>query len=190
MECIHCTQCIDACDGIMDRIGRPRGLIRYGSRDELAGRPHRMLRPRIVLYPVLLAAALGGLVVALMAREPADITVLRATGSPFAPLPSGEVSNQVRLKIVNRTDEARRYWILIDADPAVRLVIPVNPVLVEAGKTATAVLFVTAPGSQFVGGELAVRFAVRDDSGYTKVILHRLLGPGGALGAADRAGPA
>jgi cytochrome c oxidase accessory protein FixG len=190
MECIHCTQCIDACDGIMDRIGRPRGLIRYSSRDELAGEPRRLLRPRIVLYPVLVLAALGALVVTLTAREPADITVLRASGSPFSTLPSGEVSNQVRLKIVNRTGEARRYWIAIDADPAVRLVTPVNPVPVEAGKTATAVLFVTAPGGRFTGGEMAVRLAVSDDGGFRKVILHRLLGPGQILGRVDRAGPA
>jgi len=43
MECIHCAQCIDACDAIMDRVGRPRGLVRYGSRDEMAGAPRRIL---------------------------------------------------------------------------------------------------------------------------------------------------
>ena len=59
MECIHCTQCMDACDSIMDRVGRPRGLIRYSSRDELAGAPRRILRPRVVLYPLLLVLVWG-----------------------------------------------------------------------------------------------------------------------------------
>jgi cytochrome c oxidase accessory protein FixG len=177
MECIHCTQCIDACDAIMDRVGRPRGLIRYGSRAELAGEARRILRPRVVLYPLLLVGSAAALVAALLAREPADVTVLRAAGSPFAALPSGEVSNQVRLKIVNRTREARRYWLLIDADPAVRLLTPVNPIGIEAGKAAVAVLFVTAPPSRFSAGEARVTLVVSDDAGFSKVIDHRLLGP-------------
>src|SRR5262249_50274176 len=102
MECIHCTQCMDACDAVMARIGKPLGLIRYSSKDELAGQPRRILRPRIVLYPLLLALVWGALVLALARREPADVTVLRGLGTPFSVLPSGEVSDQIRVKIVNR----------------------------------------------------------------------------------------
>ena len=47
MECIGCTQCIDACDDIMDRVGRPRGLVRYSSQDTLATGETRILRPRV-----------------------------------------------------------------------------------------------------------------------------------------------
>ena len=72
MECIDCTQCIDACDAVMDRIGRPRGLDPL----QLAGRARRRsrgasLRPRVVVYPLLLAVVWGALVYALAApRRP------------------------------------------------------------------------------------------------------------------------
>ena len=52
MECIHCTQCADACDAMMVKVGRPTGLIRYTSQDALAGQVRRLLRPRTVLYPL------------------------------------------------------------------------------------------------------------------------------------------
>ncbi len=111
MECIHCTQCADACDAIMDGIGRPRGLIRYSSRDELGGQPRRILRPRVVLYPLLLAVVWGALAYALLHRAPADVTVLRGIGSPFTVTPSGMVMNQIRVKIVNRDAVDRRYQV-------------------------------------------------------------------------------
>jgi len=54
MECIGCTACIDACDEVMTRLHRPRGLIRYDSQSAFAGRPTHWLRPRTLLYGVLL----------------------------------------------------------------------------------------------------------------------------------------
>ena len=128
MECIHCTQCMDACDSVMDRIGRPRGLIRYSSRDELGGAPRRILRPRLIFYPLLLLAVWGMLGWSLAHRQSADVTVLRGVGSPFTLLPSGEVSNQIRIKIVNRSAGDRRYLIELVNGEGLHLIAPDNPV--------------------------------------------------------------
>jgi cytochrome c oxidase accessory protein FixG len=177
MECIHCTQCMDACDSVMDRIGRPRGLIRYSSRDELGGAPRRILRPRVVLYPLLLIAVWGMLGWALTHRAGADVTVLRGLDSPFKLLPSGDVSNQIRVKIVNRADGDRRYLIEIADGEGLHLIAPDNPLAVEAGHAATATVFVTAPRSAFRGGERAVRFRVGDGAGFVSSVPYRLLGP-------------
>jgi cytochrome c oxidase accessory protein FixG len=182
MECIHCTQCIDACDSIMDRVGRPRGLIRYSSRDELAGQPRRVLRPRVVIYPLLLVLVWGALAYALAHRAPADVTVLRGLGSPFTVLPSGRVSNQIRVKIVNRDAVERRYMVELAggaAEPAgaVELIAPENPLAVAAGKAATAPIFVTAPRAAFEDGRRAVRFRISDGAGWSTVVPYRLLGP-------------
>ncbi|MCL4865811.1 MAG: cytochrome c oxidase accessory protein CcoG, partial [Gemmatimonadales bacterium] len=74
MECIHCTQCADACDAIMDQVGTPRGLIRYTSQDALAGVPSPRLRPRVVLYPAVMAISLGLLIYNLGTQVDTDIT--------------------------------------------------------------------------------------------------------------------
>src|SRR5581483_9658008 len=107
MECIHCTQCADACDDIMTRLDRPTGLIRYTSRAALeanAGHPERSegsaiagsarvrkLRPRTVLYPAALSVTFGGFIFALATRAPADITVLRGLGAPYVVEADGHV---------------------------------------------------------------------------------------------------
>ena len=181
MECIHCTQCMDACDSIMGRIGRPLGLVRYTSRDELAGQPRRRLRPRVVLYPLLLIATWGALGWALAHRAPADVTVLRGLGSPFTVLPSGRVSNQIRVKVVNRQTADHRYRIEVDPADAsaagLELIAPDNPVPVRAGKSATATVFVTAPRDAFDDGRRDLRLVIDDGDGFRQVLRYRLLGP-------------
>jgi cytochrome c oxidase accessory protein FixG len=181
MECIHCTQCMDACDSIMDGVGRPRGLIRYSSRDELAGQPRRMLRPRVVIYPLLLAVVWGALAYALFHRAPADVTVLRGIGSPFTMTPSGMVMNQIRVKIVNRESADRRYEVSL-VEPSgdagtLGLIAPENPLPVHPGKAATAPFFVTAPRSAFHDGRREVGLRVDNGAGWSTVMSYRLLGP-------------
>ena len=155
MECIHCTQCMDACDSIMERIGRPR----------------------VVLYPVLLIAVWGMLGWTLAHRASADVTVLRGLGSPFTLLPSGDVSNQIRVKIVNRADGDRRYLIELADGEGLHFIAPDNPLAVAAGHAATATVFVTAPRAAFHGGAREIRFRVGDGAGFAASVPYRLLGP-------------
>jgi polyferredoxin len=179
MECIHCTQCMDACDAMMDQVGRPRGLIRYSSKEELSGHGRRVLRrPRVVLYPVLLILVWGALALALAERQPADVTVLRGLGSPWSVVPSGEVSNQIRIKIANRRNQDQRYTIALVDEPRLGLVVPENPLPVAAGRSATATVFVTAPPAMFDGGRRDIQFRVSDAAGFSMAMPYRLLGPG------------
>ncbi|NBX37776.1 MAG: cytochrome c oxidase accessory protein CcoG, partial [Planctomycetes bacterium] len=62
LECIGCTQCIDACDTIMLKLNKPKGLIRYASQDELAGKSRKLIRPRVLIYSVLMTVAASALV--------------------------------------------------------------------------------------------------------------------------------
>jgi cytochrome c oxidase accessory protein FixG len=176
MECIHCTQCIDACDSVMVKIGKSRGLIRYASRDELEGKPVRLLRPRVVLYPLALAVALGLLAFNLGTRQAAEVTVLRAGGAPFTLGADGAVTNLLRVKVANRGAEARAYRVeLVDA-PDLHLTVPTNPLPVAAGVTREAVAIVQGPRGSVPGGR-DVRIRVSDDAGFERLVSHRLVGP-------------
>jgi cytochrome c oxidase accessory protein FixG len=176
MECIHCTQCIDACDEVMDRIGRPRGLIRYTSQEELASGRRRLVRPRLLVYAAILLAMVGTFTVSLLGKESADVTVLRGLGSPFTVLPSGEISNQIRLKVANRDKAARSFTFRIE-EPDLTLVAPENPLLVDGGDSASTVAFVTADRASFANGERPVTLVVDDGAGFTYRHVVRLLGP-------------
>jgi cytochrome c oxidase accessory protein FixG len=177
MECIHCTQCIDACDAVMDKVGKPRGLIRYSSKEMLAGTPRHVLRPRTVLYPIALAGFLGTFVFMLGTKAAADVTLLRAVGSPYSFDGQGMVVNQVRMRIANRSGEDRTYRIEVEGAEAGSVVVPVNPFPVRSGRTETTSFFVTLPASAFSSGELAIEIHVSDGAGFEAEFDWRLLGP-------------
>ncbi len=177
MECVHCTQCMDACDGIMDRIGRPRGLIRYTSQEALAGKPRRLLRPRVVLYPLAFALAFGTLLVALANKDSADVTVLRGAGAPFTEEPDGRISNQVRIKVTNRGGKEARYRIEVAGVTGGRVIAPENPLTVAGGATRETSMFVLLPREAFATGEHAVSITISDGAGFTITNPWRLQGP-------------
>jgi cytochrome c oxidase accessory protein FixG len=179
MECIHCTQCMDACDGVMRKIGKPTGLVRYGSRAEFEGQPRKILRPRVVLYPALLIVILSALGWALAHRSPADVTVLRGLGAPYAILPDGSVSGPIRVKVVNRSGGDRTYTVSISRPEGLVLIAPANPFRLQEGKSETSGMFVNASAEEFRDGLLDIRVRVEDDEGFVKEIPYRLLGPGG-----------
>jgi len=177
MECIGCTQCIDACDAIMERIDKPRGLIRYTSQAILETGKRKLVRPRVIAYPLLLVLVFGALGFSLADKDSADITVLRGLGNPFVELPSGEISNQIRVKIVNRSGAERDYLIeLLDADD-LRLVAPQNPLPLADRQTETATLFIITTRAAFQDGVREVVFRVSDGAELSKEIPYRLLGP-------------
>jgi cytochrome c oxidase accessory protein FixG len=178
MECVHCTQCIDACDEIMDRIEQPRGLIRYASQNEIEGRPTGRFRARLLVYPLLLVAALGTLTGLVLTREPVDVTVLRGQGMPYFLTESGTVQNGLRIKLANRLDREMRLRIRVEKtrDPVEYdtrdMVVTLAP-----GGIVTQPLLVTAPRSLFVAGRADATVMVSEDSGWERGFACRLLGP-------------
>ncbi|MBV6522855.1 MAG: hypothetical protein MNPFHGCM_03005 [Gemmatimonadaceae bacterium] len=179
MECIHCTQCADACDAIMDAIGKPRGLIRYTSMEILAGERKHLLRPRTVVYPALLAVVVGLFVWQLGTKEAADIVLLRSTETPYTESPDGAIQNQVRVKITNRAGDDRSYSIDVTGAEGGNVIIPVNPFPVANGKSETLSLFVVLPRSAFAAGGHAITVRISDGQGFAQAYPYRLLGPEG-----------
>ena len=112
LECIACTQCVDACDEVMEKVGREKGLIRYSSQNELEGKKNRLIRPRVLIYPVILAISLGLLIYSVGSRRDAEIQFQRVRGqAPYDTMDNGEIRNLVQLHIVNRTDQEATYEI-------------------------------------------------------------------------------
>jgi polyferredoxin len=177
MECIHCTQCMDACDAVMVRVGKPRGLIRYSSRAGLEGLRARITRPRVVIYAALLAVMLGIFVWSLGARSAPDVALLHGMGEPYELGPDGSVMTQVRLKVTNRGRADAAYRIALQAPPGVQLVAPVNPLAVSMGRAQTTSVFIVAPRSVFADGECRVAFVLSDGARWRRTFPYRLAGP-------------
>jgi cytochrome c oxidase accessory protein FixG len=177
MECIHCTQCADACDAIMASVHKPAGLIRYSSQEILAGAVRHLLRPRTVIYPAALALVAGTLGWQLSHKATADVTLLHALAAPFTTEADGRISNQVRLRIANRSRDDRRYQLVVEGADAGAVIIPVNPLPVPRGRTGETSLFVLLPDTSFHEGDHTITVRVTDDAGFAESFPFRLLGP-------------
>jgi cytochrome c oxidase accessory protein FixG len=103
MECVGCTACIDACDHVMDSIGKPKGLIRYASENSIAkGKPLRYT-VRMKLYTGLCFLLLAILSVILMTRKDIDATVIRTAGMLYQERGADSLSNLYNIKLINKT---------------------------------------------------------------------------------------
>jgi cytochrome c oxidase accessory protein FixG len=177
MECIGCAQCIDACDGIMARVGKPAGLIRYTSQDELAGAPRKLLRARTVIYPALLALALGGLVLAVGTRPPAEVWVLRYTGAPFQLAPDGRVMSTVQIKVENHAATTREFRVELVDVPSARLLSGGQGFAIAPGRAAVIPVVVSSPPAAFVRGVREARLRIVDGDGFERTVTVELVGP-------------
>jgi cytochrome c oxidase accessory protein FixG len=163
MECIGCTQCIDACDGVMNRVGLPLGLIAYRSLASLEGRRTRLLRPRVAIYGVLLLASVLGFGAALAGREPLSFEVERNRTSLYQLSADGRIGNAYTLHVQNRDRQDHVYRIGIDAPATFQLVAGVNPLPIPATGSVTASVFVLAQRDATAEGDgTPIRFHLED----------------------------
>jgi polyferredoxin len=145
----------------MRRVKRPTGLIRYGSQAGMAGEPQRLLRPRVVVYPLIVLLLVSLLTFLIATRSPADVTVLRGLGRPFITTESGEIENLFRVKIINRTDVPQHLTISA-IDPAGVRAIPTRAAIdLAPGEATVEPVRVLAPASLFNlgGGEVTLKIA-------------------------------
>ncbi|MFO7525341.1 MAG: cytochrome c oxidase accessory protein CcoG [Ignavibacteriaceae bacterium] len=105
LECVNCTACIDECDHVMDKIKKPRGLIRYASLNGIENKARFRFTPRMTLYSTILVSLLGLLVYLLSIRTEYSIEILRTPGMLFQEQPNGMISNLYDVNIVNKTFE-------------------------------------------------------------------------------------
>jgi cytochrome c oxidase accessory protein FixG len=119
LECIQCALCIDACNEIMEKIDRPRGLIAYDTvrNLEAGGResfPIKLIRPRVVLYASGIAVVGALMLTGLMLRSDLDVNVLHDRNPVYVRLSDGGVRNGYTVKLLNKRYEPQKFRIGVD----------------------------------------------------------------------------
>jgi cytochrome c oxidase accessory protein FixG len=191
LECIQCGLCIDACDGVMKKVGRPPGLIAYDTDENVLRRWMKQpasrfqpFRPRTVLYAgVFLATALV-MTFGLATRTMLELSALKDRSLPFVQLASGDIRNAYTLKVVNK-DRARRdlslkveglagaqVEIIGDGDGAGFSHITAEPDSVDRYR-----LLVTAPAASLSSESASIRLVLSDGQQPAASTVTRFLGP-------------
>lgn len=180
MECIHCTQCIDACDAVMGRIGKPEGLIRYSSQDALSGVKHTWIRARTLIYPVLALVTSTLFLMLLTTKFAFDARILSTPGAPYSVTGTRDLQNNFRLRLRNRSNQEETYSIqmLTPGGASVRWS-DTAPTL-KPNESKLVPIMITAPLGITAANHGSVNATVKisDESGHSREITIRILGPG------------
>jgi len=165
-ECIGCAACIDGCDQVMEKMGYPKGLIRYASENALEqhGGAREMwrhvLRPRTLVYSALLVAIAAGAGVALSLRNPLKVDVLRDRGALARESAPGLIENVYRLQIMNTGEASRTFTIRAKGIEGLAVVGLAQPVAVDGAAVRTVPIRLQAPADAAAPGTHKIAFEV------------------------------
>lgn len=167
LECVNCTACIDACDEVMLKINKPKGLIRYASYDSIVEGAKSLFTTRVKAYSVVLFILLTILITSLATRTDIETTILKVPGQLYQKTDHGTITNLYNIQFVNKTFEEMHIELkVLDMPEAVISKVGEGDQLLEANSLSEGVYFIEIPKELvtetkmkldvgvFVGGEL------------------------------------
>jgi cytochrome c oxidase accessory protein FixG len=164
-ECIGCGACADVCDTVMDKMGYVRGLVKYSTQNALsqhwtqAQTLRHVLRPRVLIYTVILAAIVIAMLVSLSLRTPFKVDVVRDRGVMARIVAGGKIENVYRLQFMNATESTRRYKISASGLPSLA-VSSENVVTVGSIESRWVAVRVQAPFDAAAPGSHVMQFEI------------------------------
>ena len=135
-QCIGCAACVDVCDDVMDKMGYPRGLVKYTTENALQGKSTRIVRPRILVYLTILSIVIAGLVYGLVTRIPLEVDIIRDRNVLYTETPEGLIQNVYNLKIINMDEQAQRYRLSVSGLEGLQVLGPTDDITIESGAVA------------------------------------------------------
>ncbi len=165
--CIMCALCIDACDEVMVKVGRPKGLIRYESYEVLE-KKHRpkpfWLRPRVWIYAGIMSAAMAGIAFGLSSLDALELKVIHSRQPLFVLQSDGSIQNRYTLKILNKTSSDIPVKIDITGPEGAILVDGDQEIMAQHGQVTPRTVFVRVPKAHLVSETSMLIFHVTGKS--------------------------
>jgi cytochrome c oxidase accessory protein FixG len=164
-ECIGCGACADVCDTVMDKMGYPRGLVRFSTQNAMDNKwtPQqtwkRLMRPRIQIYTMILGAIVIALLVSLGLRTPFKVDVVRDRSTLSRITEYGTLENVYRLQIMNATEHAQTYKLSTRGLPGLKITTEAE-ILVEAAQARWVVLRADIPYGSSEAGSHKIQFEI------------------------------
>lgn len=177
--CITCALCLDACDSVMEKVGRPRGLIRYASMDELDGKPPLKMfqRPRVLVYLTILTLALAGITYGLFNLSGLEVKVLHERQPLYVLQSDGSIQNKYSVKILNKSAEDQQVRLAVEGLPGLSVSGGEGSLIANKGRITSYTVFVRVPRENLKAESTPITFRVEaegDDtltSSYTSMFI-------------------
>lgn len=177
MECVNCTACIDACNTVMEKVGLPRGLIRYASENNIKRGEKLKLTPRLIIYTVILFALTGLLAFLLLSRSPVEAQLLRSPGTLYQTMPNGDISNLYLMKVFNKTNRDVPVELRLESHPGGTLTIAGGELTLPAEHLKQSAVIIQLPPGQLAGESTPVIIGVYSGEERLGKVKTSFLGP-------------
>lgn len=160
--CITCALCIDACDAVMDKVGRPKGLIRYESLEGMEqGRSSDIRkRPRVWVYSTILLIALGGIIYGLSTLDTIELKVLHERQPLFVLQSDGSIQNKYTLKVLNKLSHDSRVTVSASGPEGLVLVGADDGFVARHGNVTARTVFVRVAADALTHDSEPITFVV------------------------------
>jgi cytochrome c oxidase accessory protein FixG len=162
-ECIACAACIDACDEVMDKVGYPRGLVRYDTQHGIEGKKKHVLRPRTIVYATLLVLLIAGLAYSITHRNVVAVDIIRDRNALYRERPDGRIENVYNVKILNKDSQDHEFAITASGVPGIEVDYAAPTVWVGKGQVQSIPVRIRIPEDALEGGaDIRVEIAATD----------------------------
>lgn len=173
MECIACGLCIDACDEVMDKIGQPRGLIRYDTENNLenpcAQNKFKLLKPRTFYYAAILFAVSFLMLHSLIKKPTLEISAIPDRNPLFVTLSDGSIRNGYTIKIANKTHENKKFTIKLIQPEGAEIKVAAyegvneNNLPVSANEVGDFKIYITIPSEKITADKMKIELVISDE---------------------------
>ncbi len=178
LECVNCTACIDACDDVMEKIKKPKGLIRYSSYNAIEKGKQKIFTPRVAGYSVVLSALVLFLCFILYSRADIETTLLKTPGTLYTKTDDGQITNLYKLEVVNKAFEDIKLDLKLES-PAKATLMKIgdpNIIVPKEGKLEGLVM-VKLPESEITTMRTIIELGVYQNGEKVQTVKAKFIGP-------------
>ena len=177
MECVGCTACIDACNSIMAKINKPKGLVRYVSENNIVNREALHYTTRMKLYTGLLCVLVIILVTLLITRKDVDATIMRTPGMLYQERGTDSISNLYNIKIANKTIKDVPLSLKMENEKGLITIIGGTTINVKKEDESSGNFFVVLPKEMLRNRKTKIKIGLYQGNNRIDVISTNFLGP-------------
>lgn len=178
LECVNCTACIDACDDVMVKIGKPKGLIRFASFNSIKNGILHLINARVIGYSFVLVALLSLLGFALLTRTDVETTVFKISGTLYQRTDDGNITNLYNVEFVNKTFSQISLQLKVES-PATASINRVdgNSIIVPAEGMLKSICFIKIPASEIKHARTVVVVGIYSNEELIEKVKVKFIGP-------------
>ncbi|MEJ2061195.1 MAG: cytochrome c oxidase accessory protein CcoG [Gammaproteobacteria bacterium] len=178
-QCIGCAACVDVCDQVMDKMGYPRGLVRYTTENAMEGASAHLLRPRVLIYASLLLVLVGGLIYGVATRTPLEMDIIRDRNALYRETPDGLTENVYTIRLINMDEKPHRFVLGVAGLPGIHFGKARTEYNVQAGAVLSVPVSVRVDPGELKQMDNRIEFSVKaeDEPKLSLTEQSRFLGP-------------